>query len=97
MAYRRCAGRRAEVSGAEIHNGPCRISHQTLIGGNAHTPRTASSDAELTKSYYISQPNELEITARHRLTVYPGEFTSPSWADIRHRQVTLMNIIGVTG
>ena len=46
------------------------------------------------KSYYIGQPNELEILHGIDLTVYPGEFVAIV-GRVPLEQIHLMNIIGV--
>ena len=52
------------------------IAH-TLIGDEAAHPAQPLIQMQgIRKSYYIGQPNELEILHGIDLTVYPGEFVA---------------------
>ena len=50
---------------------------QSLLGAEAdHPARPLIAMRGIRKSYYIGQPNELEILHGIDLTVYPGEFVA---------------------
>ena len=68
---------------------------QTLIGDEAAHPAQPLIQMQgIRKSYYIGQPNELEILHGIDLTVYPGEFVAIV-GESGSGKSTLMNIIGV--
>ena len=68
---------------------------QTLIGDEAAHPAQPLIQMQgIRKSYYIGQPNELEILNGIDLTVYPGEFVAIV-GESGSGKSTLMNIIGV--
>ena len=68
---------------------------QTLIGDEAAHPAQPPIQMQgIRKSYYIGQPNELEILHGIDLTVYPGEFVAIV-GESGSGKSTLMNIIGV--
>ena len=68
---------------------------QTLIGDEAaHSAQPLIQMQGIRKSYYIGQPNELEILHGIDLTVYPGEFVAIV-GESGSGKSTLMNIIGV--
>ena len=70
------------------------IAH-TLIGDEAAHPAQPLIQMQgIRKSYYIGQPNELEILHGIDLTVYPGEFVAIV-GESGSGKSTLMNIIGV--
>ena len=67
----------------------------TLIGDEAAHPAQPLIQMQgIRKSYYIGQPNELEILHGIDLTVYPGEFVAIV-GESGSGKSTLMNIIGV--
>ena len=68
---------------------------QSLLGAEAdHPARPLIAMRGIRKSYYIGQPNELEILHGIDLTVYPGEFVAIV-GESGSGKSTLMNIIGV--
>ena len=68
---------------------------QSLLGAEADRPaRPLIAMRGIRKSYYIGQPNELEILHGIDLTVYPGEFVAIV-GESGSGKSTLMNIIGV--
>ncbi len=68
---------------------------QSLIGEEAAHPAQPLIQMQgIRKSYYIGQPNELEILHGIDLTVYPGEFVAIV-GESGSGKSTLMNIIGV--
>ena len=68
---------------------------QTLIGDEAAHPAQPLIQMQgIRKSYYIGQPNELEILHGIDLTVYPGEFVAIV-GESGSGKSTLMNIIGL--
>ena len=68
---------------------------QSLLGAEAdHSARPLIAMRGIRKSYYIGQPNELEILHGIDLTVYPGEFVAIV-GESGSGKSTLMNIIGV--
>ena len=68
---------------------------QSLLGAVAdHPARPLIAMRGIRKSYYIGQPNELEILHGIDLTVYPGEFVAIV-GESGSGKSTLMNIIGV--
>ena len=68
---------------------------QSLLGVEAdHPARPLIAMRGIRKSYYIGQPNELEILHGIDLTVYPGEFVAIV-GESGSGKSTLMNIIGV--
>ena len=68
---------------------------RSLIGGEAAHPAQPLIQMQgIRKSYYIGQPNELEILHGIDLTVYPGEFVAIV-GESGSGKSTLMNIIGV--
>ena len=67
---------------------------RSLIGERPRTPRSPDQMQGIRKSYYIGQPNELEILHGIDLTVYPGEFVAIV-GESGSGKSTLMNIIGV--
>ena len=67
----------------------------SLIGEEAAHPAQPLIHMQgIRKSYYIGQPNELEILHGIDLTVYPGEFVAIV-GESGSGKSTLMNIIGV--
>ena len=68
---------------------------RSLIGEDAAHPAQPLIQMQgIRKSYYIGQPNELEILHGIDLTVYPGEFVAIV-GESGSGKSTLMNIIGV--
>lgn len=68
---------------------------RSLIGEEAAHPAQPLIQMQgIRKSYYIGQPNELEILHGIDLTVYPGEFVAIV-GESGSGKSTLMNIIGV--
>lgn len=68
---------------------------RSLIGKEAAHPAQPLIQMQgIRKSYYIGQPNELEILHGIDLTVYPGEFVAIV-GESGSGKSTLMNIIGV--
>ena len=68
---------------------------KSLIGKEAAHPAQPLIQMQgIRKSYYIGQPNELEILHGIGLTVYPGEFVAIV-GESGSGKSTLMNIIGV--
>ena len=68
---------------------------KSLIGEEAAHPAQPLIQMQgIRKSYYIGQPNELEILHGIDLTVYPGEFVAIV-GESGSGKSTLMNIIGV--
>ena len=68
---------------------------QSLLGAEDDRPaRPLIAMRGIRKSYYIGQPNELEILHGIDLTVYPGEFVAIV-GESGSGKSTLMNIIGV--
>ena len=68
---------------------------RSLIGEEAaHPAQPLIQMKGIRKSYYIGQPNELEILHGIDLTVYPGEFVAIV-GESGSGKSTLMNIIGV--
>lgn len=68
---------------------------RSLIGEEAaHLAQPLIQMQGIRKSYYIGQPNELEILHGIDLTVYPGEFVAIV-GESGSGKSTLMNIIGV--
>ena len=68
---------------------------QSLLGDEAAHPAQPLIQMQgIRKSYYIGQPNELEILHGIDLTVYPGEFVAIV-GESGSGKSTLMNIIGV--
>ena len=68
---------------------------RSLIGEEAAHPAQPLIQMQgIRKSYYIGQPNELEILHGIGLTVYPGEFVAIV-GESGSGKSTLMNIIGV--
>ena len=68
---------------------------RSLIGEEAAHPAQPLVQMQgIRKSYYIGQPNELEILHGIDLTVYPGEFVAIV-GESGSGKSTLMNIIGV--
>lgn len=63
------------------------------INGDAVTRQPIIDMREIRKSYYLGQPNELEILHGIDLTVYPGEFVAIV-GESGSGKSTLMNMIG---